>query len=151
MVIDEGFYKGMRDKLYERFQSGASVILYEMGLGYGDIMGKDMVNMGVSKFETITKFMELGKKRGYGEFHIPLLRSFLSTLKGEPVVSFKNSFFATSVGRTGKAECYIMAGIIAGASRVLLNKEFVCVEEKCLCKGDSSCEFKLKESQNTAS
>lgn len=49
MIIDEQFYKGLHDKLYERFQSGASVILYEMGVGYGELMGKSILSIGISK------------------------------------------------------------------------------------------------------
>ncbi len=144
MIIDEEFYRGLRKKLYSSFQSGASVILYDMGLGYGELMGENMKKMGVSKLEVIKNFMELGKTHGYGVFNTPFLKMVLTGLQGEPAVRLEDSFFASSVGNTGKAECYLMAGIVAGASQVLLNKEFVCVEEKCMCKGDPFCEFKLK-------
>lgn len=145
LVIDEQFYKGLRNKLYSKFQSGASVILYDMGLGYGEIMGRNMNEMKISKFELINKFMELGRTHGYGVFHTPLLKMILSGIQGEPSVRIENCFFATSVGNTGKSECYIMAGIIAGASQIILDKNFTCIEEKCLCKGDPYCEFKLRK------
>jgi len=146
MIIDEEFYRGLRKKLYSSFQSGASVILYDMGFGYGELMGDNMNKMGVSKLSVIKNFMELGKSHGYGIFNTPFLKMILTGLQGEPLVRLEDSFFATSIGRTGKAECYLMAGIVAGASQVLLGKQFVCVEEKCLCKGDPYCEFKLKRS-----
>jgi predicted hydrocarbon binding protein len=145
MIIDEEFYLGLRNKLYSSFKSGASVILYEMGLGYGELMGDNMKKMGVSKLEVIKSFMELGKTHGYGVFNTPFLKMILTGLQGEPAVRLEDCFFATAVGETGKAECYLMAGIVAGAAQVLLNKKFNCVEEKCLCKGDAYCEFKLKE------
>jgi predicted hydrocarbon binding protein len=145
MIIDEEFYRGLRAKLYSSFKSGASVILYDMGLGYGELMGQNMKKMGVSKLEVINNFMELGKTHGYGVFNTPFLKMILTGLQGEPAVRLEDSFFATAIGRTGKAECYLMAGIVAGASQVLLNKKFTCVEEKCLCKGDPFCEFKLKQ------
>ena len=145
MMIDEEFYKGLRDKLYSSFQSGASVILYDMVLGYGELMGKNMKETGVSKLEIITKFMEIGKVKGYGLFHVPLLKNILSGIRGEPVVRLDNCFFATSTGNTGKVECYIMAGIIAGASQILLDTNYKCIEQKCICKGDQYCEFKLRE------
>ncbi|MGI0092137.1 MAG: V4R domain-containing protein [Nitrososphaerales archaeon] len=144
MVIDEEFYKALASKLYSSFQSGASVILYDMGLGYGELMGRNMKEMGVSRFEVIKDFIELGKSHGYGVFNTPFLKMILSGIRGEPAVRLEDSFFATSFGKTGKVECYLMAGIIAGASQVLLNKKFTCVEEKCLAKGDAYCEFKLR-------
>ncbi len=145
MVIDEEFYRGLRKNLYASFQSGASVILYGMGMGYGELMGENMKNMGVSKLEVIKSFMELGKSHGYGVFNTPFLKMILTGIQGEPAVRLEDSFFATAVGVTGKAECFLMAGIVAGAAGILLNKKFNCVEEKCLCKGDPYCEFKLKE------
>lgn len=145
MVIDEEFYRGIRDKLYSTFRSGAPVILYDMGLGYGELMGLKMEEMKMSKIDVIRAFMELGKNKGYGKFHTPFLKMILSGLRGEPIVRMEDSFFATSAGKTGKTECFLMAGIIAGASQILLQKKFSCVEEKCLCKGDEYCEFRLKE------
>jgi predicted hydrocarbon binding protein len=145
MIIDEQFYKGLRNKLYSSFQSGASVILYDMGLGYGELMGESMEKMKTSRLEVIKKFMDLGRTHGYGEFRTPFLKMVLSGIRGEPVVRLEDSFFSTSVGKTGKAECFLMAGIIAGAAQILLKKKMVCLEEKCLSKDDEYCEFKLKE------
>jgi hypothetical protein len=53
MIIDEEFYTGCGGKLYASFKSGASVILYEMGFGYGELMGENMKKIGVSKLEVI--------------------------------------------------------------------------------------------------
>ncbi len=145
IIIDEQFYKGLRDKLYAAFQTGASTILYNMGLGYGELIGTNMKNRKLSRFETIKKFMALGKDNGYGKFHTPLLKMILSGVRGEPIVRIEDCFFAGAVGTTGKVECYIMAGIIAGAAPSLMNKKYNCLEEKCICKGDPYCEFKLQE------
>ncbi len=147
MVIDEQFYKGLRDKLYERFQSGASVILYDMGIGYGELMGKTIQSVGVSKLGAYKRFMELGKKQGYGRFDVPLLKMIISGIRGEPIVILKDSFFATSAGRTGQVECYIVAGMIAGAARMILGKNFECREEMCISRGETRCQFRLKEVQ----
>jgi predicted hydrocarbon binding protein len=144
IVLDEEFYRGIRNKLYSSFQSGASVILYDMGLGYGELMGKSIEKMGSYQLKIMNDFMSLGKRRGYGTFHTPLLKLILSGIQGEPVVRLRDSFFSTCVGDTGKTECYMMAGIIAGAAKVVLKKDnLVCIEEKCLSKGDSYCEFKI--------
>jgi predicted hydrocarbon binding protein len=149
MIIDEQFYKGLRNKLYERFQSGASVILYDMGLGYGEIMGKGIAAIGISKIGTYKRFLDIGKKQGYGEFQVPLLKMILAGLKGEAYVNLKDSFFATSVGRTGQVECFLVAGMIAGAARFMLNKDVECIEVKCISKGDELCQFNLKEKKKT--
>jgi predicted hydrocarbon binding protein len=145
MIIDEQFYKGLRDKLYERFQSGASVILYDMGVGYGELMGKNILSIGISKMSVYIKFLQIGKRQGYGEFEVPLLKTIIAGLKGQAYVTLKDSFFATSVGKTGRTECFIVAGMIAGAGHQILKKEVECVEEKCLSNGDPHCQFILKQ------
>jgi len=144
LVIDAEFYKGLRDNLYKRFQSGASLILYEMGAGYGEQMAKSIKDMGAGRLEVYKRFIERGKRQGYGEFKVPILQAIISGLKGEARVHLKDSFFAASVGNTGNVECWIVAGMIAGAARKILAKEVVCVEELCMSKGDDHCEFKLK-------
>lgn len=144
MVIDAEFYKSLSDKMYDSFQSGASVILYEMGLGYGELMGRRMKEIGTSRLQIVKDLIELGKTHGYGEFSTPFLKMIISGIRGEPTVRLENSFFASAVGSTGKTECYLIAGIIAGANQILFNRKFTCAEEKCLSKGDPYCEFRLK-------
>jgi predicted hydrocarbon binding protein len=144
LAIDTDFYKGLKTNLYARFQSGASLILYEMGVGYGELMAKNIKGMGSGRIEVYKRFMERGKHQGYGEFKVPILQAIISGLKGEAKIYLKDSFFAASAGNTGKVECWIVAGMIAGAARKILDKEVTCVEELCISKGDDHCEFRLK-------
>ena len=146
MIVDAEFYKALRDKLYARFQSGASVILYEMGSGYGELMAKSIHEMGAGKIEIYRKFIERGKRLGYGEFKVPVLQSILAGLKGEARVILKDSFFAAASGRTGHVECWLIAGMIAGAARKIMDRDMDCVEVLCASKGDPRCEFTLKGS-----
>lgn len=146
MIIDADFYKGIHDNFYSRFGSGASTILYEMGVGYGEIVAKSINEMGARRLEVYKKFIERGKRQGYGEFTVPILRSIITGMRGEARIYLKDSFFAVAVGTTGKSECWIVAGMIAGAAKNILGKDHICVEEKCISKGDSHCEFYLKSS-----
>ena len=59
------------------------------------------------------------------------------------VVKVEKSFFAETMGVTGEAECYYVAGMISGAARKILGKDLSCVEEKCISKGDKACQFRL--------
>jgi predicted hydrocarbon binding protein len=144
MIIDTEFYKGLRSKLYSKFDSGASIILYEMGVGYGEIMAKNIQEMGAGKLEVYRKFIKKGKLQGYGEFGVPLLESLITGMKREAKVYVNSSFFSHAAGQTGKTECWIIAGMIAGAAKIIYGREMVCVEEKCGSKGDPRCEFHLK-------
>lgn len=145
LIIDSDFYKGLRDNLYSRFQSGASLIIFEMGVGYGRVMARSIKEMGAGKLEVYKRFLDRGKSQGYGEFKVPILQTIISGLKGEAKIYLKNSFFASASGNTGKTECWIIAGMIAGAAREILGKEeLTCIEERCVSRGDAQCEFRLK-------
>lgn len=145
-MMDEDFYRGLRTRLFNIFQSGASVILHEIGFGYGQIMGKNISETGGSRIEIYKKFIERGKHQGYGIFQVALLGALTSTFTGEVVIRLKNSFFSLSAGKTGQTECQIVAGMIEGAAPFLLGKkQFKCLESKCLSKGDPLCEFHLKD------
>ena len=149
-MMDEDFYRGLRNRLYATFQTGAAVILVEIGLGYGQIMGKTISDMGGSRLAIYKRFIERGKHQGYGIFEVPLLTALTSTFTGEVVIRLKNSFFSLCAGKTGQTECQIVAGMIGGAAPYLLgNKDFKCVETKCLSKGDSFCEFHLGSAAET--
>lgn len=143
LALDTDFYKGLRDKLFERFDTGAVMILYSMGLGYGELMGRKISEMGVSNLEVYKRFTKRGNYTGMGRFHTPLLKLVVSGLKGEPMVRLEDSFFADAAGKTGQAECHIIRGMIVGAARLIMKGEFQCSEVKCLSKGDRYCEFHL--------
>jgi len=78
-------------------------------------------NLNFRRIEVDKRFIERGKRQGYGEFKVPILQAIISGLKGEPRITLKDSFFAASAGDTGKVECWIIAGMIAGAARKILD------------------------------
>ncbi len=89
LIIDADFYKALRDNLYARFQSGASTILYEMGRGYGEVIAKIIEQNNSGRLEIYHKFIDRGKRQGYGEFRVPLLQSIIWGLKGEAESNFE--------------------------------------------------------------
>lgn len=106
-------------------------------------MGKVIIDEGRSKLSTYRDFIEKGRYQGYGNFETPVIKMIVAGLKGEMVVKLERSFFAEAVGATGSTECYIVAGMISGAARLILGKDLACVEEKCESKGDDFCQFRL--------
>ncbi|MDV3244849.1 MAG: hypothetical protein LYZ66_06740 [Nitrososphaerales archaeon] len=148
-VMTSDFYAGLRRRLFEVFKDGTGVMLYQMGAGYGELMGKRISEMGSSKLSVYRSFISVGNKQGYGRFDVPLLKTIISRTRGEAIIRLKNSFFGSSAGKTGQTECFLVAGMIAGAAEAIQKKTFSCVEEKCVSKGDEYCEFRLKESTST--
>jgi predicted hydrocarbon binding protein len=142
LTIDAEFYKSLRDNLLSRFGNEGSVVLYEMGKRYGDLMAKTIVGMG-GKLGAYNRFIKRGRDLGYGTFKVPILKSILGGFRGEATIYLYDSFFASAAGRTGQTECWLVSGIIAGAANRILGKDSTVEEVKCLSKGDPHCEFKL--------
>lgn len=144
MAFDVFLYKGMREHLRKILGSGAATILYEIGVGYGEIMGGMIEERGKYDIGVYKDFLERGNYHGMGHFSVPVLEEVISSLKGEAKVRLRESFFAEASGKTGECECYIFAGFIAGAAGRLFGRKFSCIEDKCVSKHDEYCEFILK-------
>ena len=82
MAIDANFYKGMRDRLYRDFRTGASAILCEMGIGYGELMGKKISEQGAGKLSVYGNFIQRGKLMGWGSFETRMFQMIVSGLRG---------------------------------------------------------------------
>src|SRR5579863_3432426 len=63
-------YRSMCDSLYEQFQSGASIILYKMGEGYGKKLVKGAALLQLSQGELIEAFEKLAHMAGWGRLSI---------------------------------------------------------------------------------
>jgi predicted hydrocarbon binding protein len=146
MAIDTNFYKGLRDQLYKVFQTGASLILYEMGLGYGKLAADVIMRGKQSRIGMYRDFMSRGKFQGMGVFQVPFSSLLQFPLGGGITVKLKNSFFSQAVGKTGQLECFVFAGTIAGAATQLFGKKYSCNETKCasMSADYTECEFHLK-------
>jgi len=56
-------YRSMCDSLYDQFQSGAGVILYRMGEGYGRKLVKGFPQLGLSREEMVDALCKLSHLR----------------------------------------------------------------------------------------
>lgn len=144
MAFDSYLYKGMRERFRRIFGSAGATILYEMGVGYGEIIGGMIEARGKYNINVYKEFLERGNYHGMGYFSVPGLLDFLGGLRGGIRIKLRQSFFAEAAGKTGECECFIFAGFIAGAAQRLFNRKFRCIEEKSISKNDEYCEFKLK-------
>ncbi|MGI0091213.1 MAG: V4R domain-containing protein [Nitrososphaerales archaeon] len=112
------------------------------------MVAKSIQGMGAGRLEVYRKFIERGRRQGYGEFKVPVLQSIISGMRGGAKISLRDSFFATASGKTGQVECWLIADMIAGAARKILGRDKVVVREKCASKGDPHCEFRMKSARS---
>lgn len=90
-----------------------------------------------SNKEVIYKLLDLFPKLGYGN---PKIENF-SEERGKFKVSIENSFGALNRRGEEKTVCYVPAGILNSLFEVVLGEKMETKEEKCVAKGDDSCEF----------
>ncbi len=73
---------------------------------------------------------------GYGLFEIKRFGK-------ETMINLRNSSNA-SKHRSDRPVCYVMAGYLAGIMELITGKECLCIEEKCIAKGDGICTFSIR-------
>jgi predicted hydrocarbon binding protein len=145
MVLDADFIKALSSSLTKTFQTGATVILYHMGLAYGELLGQRILESGGLSTQTQNAYRQRYASLAIGKFKWPSLAALAAS--GAPAqltVTLGDSFFAKSIGRTGQPECHVVRGILEGTAKVILKKDYQCQEVKCLSKGDQFCEFLIQ-------
>ncbi|MGH9918131.1 MAG: V4R domain-containing protein, partial [Nitrososphaerales archaeon] len=143
MVFDAEFYKALIGNLNKVFKSGAQVFLYEIGVAYGELLAKRLADAGGLSRSTARRYAEEYSTLAVGKFEFPPLETLAGKVPGTLTIGLRESFFATSLGRTGQAECHIVRGILEGTAKTMFGQDYACSEEKCMSKGDQRCEFLL--------
>jgi predicted hydrocarbon binding protein len=144
IVFDTDFVRALASSLGKTFQSGAIVILYQMGLAYGELLGQRILETGGLGRQTQQAYRQRYSSLALGKFNFPPLAALAASgTPGQIIVTLKDSFFAKALGRTGQPECHIVRGLLEGTAKVILKKDYECKEISCLSKGDPLCEFLL--------
>jgi hypothetical protein len=93
IVFDADFMKALTDSLTKTFQTGAVVILYHMGLAYGELLGRRILESG-----GLAKQAESVYRRRYaglaaGKFQFPSLAALAAGGDAAPIkVTLEDSF-----------------------------------------------------------
>ena len=142
MVLDTDFIKAIGSSLTKTYQTGAVVILYQMGLAYGELLGQRILESGGLGKQTQLEYRRRYASLAIGKFQFPSLAALAATESPTQVtVTLRDSFFARALGRTGQPECHIVRGLLEGTAKVIFKKEYQCHEVRCISKGDELCEF----------
>ena len=131
-------YRSMCEALYDQFQSGAGIILYRMGEGYGTKLVKGVPQLGLSKEEMIEAFSKLSHLAGWGKIIINFNpgKETEAIVEGSPFLLWKKGIGPTS--------CFFMSGVLAGAASELLGEEYKVQEVKCASEEETKvCKFRI--------
>jgi len=67
----------------------------------------------------------------------------LEEKEDELLIESEDSTEAIAMGKTGKEECDMTRGWLAGIVSMLTGKRFYCFEEKCASHGDKTCIYRV--------
>ncbi len=138
-VFSRSAFRSMCDLLYERFQTGASVILYDMGEGYGKKLSNGLMKRGLNAERTLKAIEDLAYSAGWGKFRLKVQDN------GDIVCDVSNSMFTLVRKETGSKSCYFLDGLLAGNASGVFRKDFRAEELECVAGGKSSCKFRIYE------
>ncbi|MEM1554014.1 MAG: V4R domain-containing protein [Thermoproteota archaeon] len=127
-------------RLYEKFGTGAAVILYEMGLGMGESKFKSVVSKYRVDKQTAVKII-LAERSAKG-WCIARLEEF----NNKNVVVFAQDLFECLPFRDNhdRPISQFFRGYLAGIFQQLYGKNVNVIETECIAKGDKLCKFVIE-------
>ena len=144
VVIDLRMIGHMFSRLDEVFGTGASVILYEMGVRAGKVIVEEVVECGIREEDVLKVLAALGVARGWG---ITEILSWDPRAVRLVLRVWENFECKPLAGRKRKPHSHFMRGVIAGIVSKLTGQPVKVREVKCLAKGDPYCEFVAEKVQ----
>src|ERR1700719_1028544 len=139
MLFGCSAYRSMCDGLYEQFQSGAGVILYRMGEGYGRKVASSIPIADMSREDAIKVFQKLALLAGWGNIKIKILDE-----KTAECIVHKSPFVLHRKD-AGNVSCYFLSGVLSAIASALFAKKFTTREISCEMTGSSVCKFLVTE------
>lgn len=140
VILSCSAYRSMCDELYDRFQSGAGVILYKMGEGYARKMTAALPKLGMNVQDLMTALERLSYMAGWGNMKVRVIDE--SNI--ECVV--EKSAFVLRRNDIGPTSCYFLSGVLGATASRLFGKEFVAKESTCESSGAKLCKFRIESS-----
>ena len=144
VIIDLRMIGHMFSRLDEVFGTGASVILYEMGVRAGKVIVEEVVECGIREEDVLKVLAALGVARGWG---ITEILSWDPRAVRLVLRVWENFECKPLAGRKRKPHSHFMRGVIAGIVSKLTGQPVKVREVKCLAKGDPYCEFVAEKVQ----
>jgi predicted hydrocarbon binding protein len=130
----------MCDALYDQFQSGAAIILYRMGEGYGRKLVMGLPQLGLSRDEMIQTFQKLAHLAGLGKLSIKTIDQ-----KNAEVIVEESPFLLRRQD-IGPVSCHFMTGVLAGGAGELFSGEYKAQELRCASIESGICRFRIYQS-----
>lgn len=125
------------ESLYEKFGTGAAVVLYQMGVSAGEDKAMSVLNKhSMNKLEALKLILAERTAKGWCMAEVAEFNSDGATLIVRELfecLPFK--------GKKGEAFSQFFRGYLAGVFKHVLNESVSVVEAECIAKGDPACKF----------
>ncbi|MEM2088798.1 MAG: V4R domain-containing protein [Thermoproteota archaeon] len=133
-------FGGILKRLYEKFGTGAAVILYEMGVAAGESRARSAVKKHrMDKLNILKLIMAERSAKGWCLAEVEDFSSRKAVLSVNELfecIPFK--------GKQDKAVSQFFRGYLAGICSILFGKEVSVTEVECIAKGNSACKFSIQ-------
>ncbi len=139
ILMRSATFRDLIKEMERILESGAVVIWLEAGRRAGKEFARTFLSEGMEPEEVPKLLEEFFTQGGWGNIQVKV-----NYTKKEAVVRIENS----ATARQAKAKepiCHFIRGYIAGICDAVFDTYTVCVETKCIAKGDAFCEFQIKE------
>ncbi|MEM2980509.1 MAG: V4R domain-containing protein [Thermoproteota archaeon] len=133
-------FGGILKRLYEKFGTGAAVILYEMGMAAGESRAKSAVKKHrTDKLGILKLIMAERSAKGW-------CLAEVEDFSSKKAVLTVNDLFECMPfkGKQDRAISHFFRGYLAGICQTLFGKEVSVTEVECIAKGDPVCKFNIQ-------
>jgi len=142
VIVQVETFGDMFGRLYEAFGSGASVILYEMGVSAGENRAKNVVEeYGVGGLKAAQIILAERIAKGWG---IPNLTE-INEHRPNATIEVQDLFECLPFkGKQRETKSHFFRGYLTGVFSKLFNKKVTTTEVECIAKGDPHCKFVIE-------
>jgi predicted hydrocarbon binding protein len=127
-------------RIRSSFDSGADVILFEMGQHYGGSVALGLKNEDADYEQSIRRLIKRVSFSGWGKVSVS------GNLPSGKNLSLRLDNCVFCDGRkSSKPSCHFFRGILSGIAQALYGRSFKVVEEQCTASGNQCCTFVLEE------
>jgi len=133
-------FANLREDLYRRYYDTALVILHDLGVAFGENLGRLGLKRGLTVEDLPRTMGTLSLAGGWGK--LALASGHPST--GNSVYTNDNCVFCSVIGKQEKPSCEFLGGVLRGFTEVVVGRPHVVEETECLAmKGSSTCRFNV--------
>jgi len=153
--VRDSFLHALTATLTQEVGAAASEALYNIGFRWGVADMRGFAERIQQEYEV--EFEKLGMGMMLESWWWPLRSCGWGTWRydfrlaraGLIFIDLNDSAVAATLGRTGKHECHLYAGLFAAVFSHLARRELRCVELRCTARGDDACQFLVATAKRT--